>query len=226
MITVVIPTLNQNNYTDQLLFFISNNLVLPKEIILIDDGGNTEYKDLLKKYENLKIKFIKHDKTLGVNYSWNEGISLSKTPIISVINNDLVISNYFFKKIIESYNKENWGIVCPKTISRSKNVKLTNDDEVILEKMGKREGWCWTVRSEFIKNIDPIPSFLRTYCGDDYIFLMSKIKKYPIFKMMNNYIFHYGSGTVSVTKECNGERIREKKLWNNFKKDKLGDKII
>ncbi|MHA1344112.1 MAG: hypothetical protein ACTSQG_09010, partial [Promethearchaeota archaeon] len=110
-----------------------------------------------------------------------------------------------------------WGIICPKTLSKPKNVKLSVDEPVVLQNMGKREGWAWTARMSFIKRIDPIPSFLRTYCGDDYMFYCARGLGYSVLKMMNNTIYHYGGRTVIVTLQCKGERRREKKLWVPYK---------
>jgi len=221
MVTVVIPTYNQITYTDQLLNNILQNEVLPKKIILIDDCGSESCWPLVKKYKRRKkmpIEYIRHSSNKGVNYSWNEGIKLTTTPIVSILNNDIIISKFFFKKLIESYNRDsNWGIVCPKTIKVLKNVNLNIDDPVILKKMGKREGWAWSARMSFIKKIDPIPDFLRTYCGDDYVFYCAKGLGYSILKMMNNTIYHYGGKTVSVTKKCAGERKKEKKLFAAYK---------
>lgn len=215
MITVVIPTHNQIVYTDQLLNNILQNKILPQKIILIDDCGTEDVKNLVKKYKSLPIEYIRHSSNMGVNYSWNEGIQRTTTPIVSVLNNDIIINKFFFKKIIDSYNSNSkWGIVCPNTISKSKSVNLTVDEPVVLQNMGKREGWAWIARMSFVKRIDPIPSFLRTYCGDDYIFFCARKLGYSILKMMNNVIYHYGGKTVRATK---GERKRDKKKWYPYK---------
>jgi hypothetical protein len=135
--------------------------------------------------------------------------------IVAVMNNDLLINNNFFKKIVEAYENE-WAIICPNSV---KDVSLVYsvDDKVVLKPMGKREGWCWIARKSFLNKVKPIPNFLRTYCGDDYIFFNARILNFQVLKMMNNYIHHFGGGTIQVTKECWGERQKEKVLWNNYK---------
>lgn len=219
MITVVIPTLNQNNYTEILLNSIIENTIKPEKIFLINDGGNVkESEGIVKKYKDLNIELLSHLVTMGVNYSWNEGVRSSTTDIISVFNNDIILNKYFFEILIDCYNNYDWGIICPETVSNIKSISNIKN-EIILKEMSKREGWCWSVRSSFIKNIPPIPSFLRNYCGDDYIFHQSRLSKKPTLKMINNHIYHYGSGTVGVTKECNGLREKEKILWNNYKEN-------
>jgi GT2 family glycosyltransferase len=214
MITVVIPFLNQIKYTDDLLNNISNNEVLPEKIILIDDFSTEDSNDLLKKYNFLPIEYVRH----SLNYAWNHGISLTNTPLVSVLNNDIIINKYFFKKIIESFNiNDKLAVVCPLTTTVIENISLSKDEPVILKEMGKREGWAWTAKMSFLKRIDPIPSILRTYCGDDYIFTLARYLTYNVKKMTNNYVYHYGGRTINETKECWDERSKEKVLWNQYR---------
>lgn len=215
MITAIITSYNQKEYTDEILGYVNENIVHPDEILLIDDCSDCEIDDLLEKYKNLNIRLIKHKHNMGLNFSWNEGLKLAKTKIISVLNNDLVLNKYFFKKILESYDKRNWAIICPFSVLEKRKV-LDNDEPVIIKEMGKREGWCWTARKEFINQIDPIPSFLRIYCGDDYIFYCARRKNLPVLKMTNNFIYHYGGRTVMNTKSCYGLLQKEKELWRKY----------
>lgn len=206
---------NQITYTDQLLNNILQNEVLPQKIILIDDCSVENVRKLTKKYKNkLPLEYIRHSTNLGVNYSWNEGMKKTTTEMVSILNNDIVINKFFFKKIIDAYNSNSkWGIICPKTISKLKNV-IAVDKPVVLKNMGKREGWAWTARMSFIKKIEPIPSFLRTYCGDDYMFFCARSLGYSCLKMMNNAIYHYGGKSE---RKMPGERAIDKKKWLPYK---------
>jgi glycosyltransferase involved in cell wall biosynthesis len=217
MISVVIPVLNNRFYVENLLFNIRNNTEKPKEIFIIDDGSIEDIKFMVSHFEDLNIIYIKHHITKGVNYSWNEGIKLSRGDYISVLNSDLFINKYFFKKVKESFLIDSKiGIVCPTTVGIKNKVEQSNDDPVILNHMVKREGWAYSVRTSFIKRIDPIPSFLRTYCGDDYFFYCAKKLSYDCVKISNNYIFHYGSLTLNITPAITGEREKEKIKWNEY----------
>jgi GT2 family glycosyltransferase len=154
---------------------------------------------------------------MGVNFSWNEGIKLSKTKYISIFNNDILINRYFFKKIIETFELNNkFGIVCGKTINRSKNIKLTDDSPPQTQRMRKREGWAFTIRKEMSDLIPDIPKELKIYCGDDYLFFYCSLLGYVPIKILNNYLFHYGSLTVSSIRS-RGLRKIEKNIWKIYK---------
>lgn len=215
MITVVIPMLNQIKYTTILLDSISNNVVRPERIIIIDDGGSDNLEPLTKRYVNLNLEIIRHNETKGVNYSWNEGVSKTNTELVSVLNNDIIVNPLFFKKILEAHKQsESWGIVCPFTVD-NENLSY-NKERVRLKSMVKREGWAWTARMSFMKRVKPIPSILKTHFGDDYIFYCAKKLGYNTFKIMNNEIYHYASKTLLTTTPMGGGKEVERKQWNKL----------
>lgn len=215
MITVVIPVHNQSNLTKDLLRNIANNVVQPKKIILIDNNSSENIDSVIKKYNN--IQYIKQPKNYGVNHAWNLGIKLANTKFVSVLNNDIVINKYFFKKIIECFNLDNKiGIVCGKTIKIMKNIKLTDDSSVKIGTMKKREGWAYTIRKELANKIKPIPKRFKIYCGDDYLFFWTRKLGYKTIKILNNYLYHYGNKTTSKDFQRGSLRRYEKKLLRKY----------
>jgi GT2 family glycosyltransferase len=227
MISVIIPVLNYAIYTKQLLINIRNNIKKPKEIFIIDDKSVEDIKGLTLEFTDLNIIYIRHNRTLGFNYACNEGMQLSTGDYISFLNNDIIINNYFFKKIEEAFlNDQQIGIICPMTIKEKDKIIESSDEKIILTNMKKREGWAYSANMSFIKRIHLIPSFLRTYCGDDYIFYKAQKLNYKCMKIMNNYIYHYGGLTVGITPKCSGEREREKVLYNKFISGEIDENFI
>jgi len=223
MITVVVPVLNQIQITNEFLGYIVENVVLPEEIILIDNGSTEKIGKLVKKYNGkIRIRFIRHKRNTGVNAAWNEGIKLTKTPLISILNNDIVLNKYFFKKIIEaSQVSEKYGIFCVTNAKRIKQVDESRDDKVKIANMGKREGWAFTIRKEITNRLPPIPSDLKIYCGDDFLYYGTRtVLGYQAVRITNNYIFHLGGRTVK-SRQFKGVRKREKVIWNKNHKPEL-----
>jgi len=216
MITAIIPFYNQILYTKSLLDQIFKMKTKPDKIILIDDCSE-ELFDIKKYSSKLNIQYIKHKTNRGLNYSWNEGLNLSNTPLISVLNNDIILNEFFFDKIIE-VQKENWGIVCP---NKAKTIEMVNNENLPpkIIHLKKRQGWCWTIKKEVYNLIGKIPSFLRIYCGDDYIFLKSKNLGFENVMISNNYVYHYGGATVNSPVYA-GLREQEKKLFLEHLKGK------
>jgi GT2 family glycosyltransferase len=217
MFSVIIPVLNNRNYTKDLLIDIRDNIQKPEEIFIIDDNSVEDIKSLVDEFSDLKIKYLKNDKTRGFNYACNEGIKLSTQNYISFLNNDIRINKYFFKKIKDAFLfNETIGIVCPETIKDLNRVYESKDEKIILKNIGKREGWAYTIRASIAKNIHPIPSFLRIYCGDDYMFYWVRRLGYLCIKITNNLIFHFGGKTVGITPSCVGLIEKEKSKFAEY----------
>jgi len=225
MITVVMPVLGHIKLTNNMLRMMSNNIVKPEMVIIFDNDYKSNLGSIIEKYRGeLNICYIKNNTNIGVNPCWNEGILRSKTPLISILNNDLLISKYFFKKIIETYNEnDKYGIICPNTIKNRATVETTNDDKVIVNKMGKREGWAFTIRKDLTNKMDPIPEELKIYCGDDYLFKKCRDLEYKAVKIMNNYIYHFGGVTVSGHFGKRTPLKEEKVIWSDILKKEISN---
>ena len=221
MITVVVPVLNQLKMTNQFLRHILNNVVLPKEIILIDNGSTDNIRKSARKFGKvLPITYVRYKKNMGVNYAWRDGINRAKTDLICVLNNDIIINKFFFKKIIETANiNNNFGVICGTTLKTVKAVtKNTKDEPVKFIEGGMKkggEGWAYTIRKDLRDKIPPIPNFLENYYGDYYYFLCSKLLGYKNIKILNNNLFHHGSVTVLARykRPKNTSRRGEQNKW-------------
>ena len=93
-VSVVIPVLNQIYYTDLLFQDIIKNEIKPTQVILIDDGSTDDYSEIVNKYSCLNINYIRNKETMGVNYAWNMGIKISTYPIVTILNNDIIINKF------------------------------------------------------------------------------------------------------------------------------------
>jgi len=226
MITVIVPVFNQLHITDQFLRCISENVVLPERILLFDNASTERIGRLVKKYGKYgklnMIKYIRNSKNVGVNAVWNEGIKMTQTPLVSILNNDLILNKYFFKKIIEAFQvNEKYGIFCASNVRSIKQVKQSKDEKVKLALIGKREGWAFTIRRDVVTRLPPIPSDLKIYCGDDYLYYGTReVLGYKAVRITNNYIYHLGGRTVRA-KQFRGIRKKEKALWNSSHKRQL-----
>ena len=89
--SVIIPFKTFNlKYFDRCCDSILNQSIKPNELIFIDDSGkkNGAKKYINLKFKNQKIKIIKNKKNMGVCYSLNKGIKISKNKIIFRIDID------------------------------------------------------------------------------------------------------------------------------------------
>lgn len=206
-IGVIVPIIH-DKFINGLLDCIAQNSLLPDKIIIIDNSENG-----VKLKTRLNIERYTPPSPHGVNASWNYGIHelFAQVDLISILNDDLLIENLFFEKILRVallYKK--FGVFCPETVSDAILIRDAMPlDSVIGSGMNRREGWAWTIRSEVAKQIPPIPDELKTWCGDDWYWHHCAKLNRPWMKMINNKCFHFvgqSNRIVDVHKDIRKEK--------------------
>lgn len=202
-ITVVIPII-KDKWLPGILNNMRANTVKPIDIIIIDNGAR-EAKETCESFPDLPIRYLKQDKNLGVNASWNLGLREAKTELVSILNDDLVLPDRFFEAIqgaFRSYARA--GFVIPSTVGPPLRLSPHKTPPWIVGKPGDvlvdgnvREavplgfrdgGWCMTVRKSIVPEI---PNCMHTFCGDDFIFRAVQDAGYWPLKLTKCRVFHY-----------------------------------
>lgn len=106
--TVVVTTKNREVFLKRCIDSLTNNLLKPDEIIIVNDGGATIYREFFDCDINLII--INNDKSLGGNKARNQGVMASSGDIIFFLDDD------------DAYTPE----------SISERIKLFEDPDVVL----------------------------------------------------------------------------------------------
>lgn len=202
-ITVVIPVI-KDKWLVPILQNIQGNTVQPTEIIIIDNGAKLA-KEVCERFTSLPIRYIRQDKNIGVNASWNLGLRLANTELVSILNDDLVLPDGFFEAIQNTFRSyPRAGFVVPTTIGpplrmspdkkppwtqgNPEDVSVSDGPHECIPISFRDGGWCMTVR----KSITPqIPSTMFTFCGDDFIFRAIGESGYWTLKSTTIRIYHY-----------------------------------
>jgi len=197
MLCVILPVFNHIQWTDNCLNSLKQGTKQPSEIILIDNGNEETCRHLVEKYRSLNIHYIGNEENIGVNSSWNLGLSITKRKNVLFLNNDTNANRYFIEKIIRVMKDPTIGICVP-TRFRGSNLesKSYSEEDPVIQECIFIEGWAFTMRREIFDKVGFIPMEFKTFMGDTYFFECSKWLKYRNVKMMNNLVYHYGSGTL------------------------------
>jgi GT2 family glycosyltransferase len=90
MIDIIIPNYNGNKYLKECIDSLYTQTYPNFRIIIIDNASTDSDYKWLNQYEN--IVFKKLDKNYGFDRAVNEGIKLSNTEYVVLLNNDTVAS--------------------------------------------------------------------------------------------------------------------------------------
>jgi len=186
---VFIPVV-QECFVRPLMTYIERNTVRPDKIIILNNSSKS---NIVIPARRGTLEIVKPPEPLTVNASWNYGIQklAGEVDLIAVLNDDLIIEDMFFEKLLYAAKKNTKaGVFCPNTAHDQNRVR-NPFRTTTCSPMTRREGWAWTIRSEVAKLIDPIPEQLVTWCGDDWYWRHCHKLNRPWMKMMNNHIFHF-----------------------------------
>lgn len=138
------------------------------EIILI----NNAKRDI--KVQNNIVRVITPDTNLYVNPSWNLGIKESKYEYFALLNDDLLLCNNFFSKLLFHIN-DSTGIIGAdvKHIHTSYKPQdyeeLPEEHNIILKAVNERTYAFGILMAGKKSSYYPIPDQLKVWCGDDYL---------------------------------------------------------
>lgn len=86
-VTIIMPTYNRETALEMTLVGFSKQTYLEFEIIIVNDGGNKEVKNIVDKYKNkLRIKYI-YQKNMGRSVARNTALKCAKGKYI-IFNDD------------------------------------------------------------------------------------------------------------------------------------------
>ena len=86
------------------------------ELIIVDNGSNSETKKWLASLDWLDFTLIENKVNKGISYGWNQGVKLAKYDYICFLNSDTLVSPNWLGKIMRGFKySKDIGIVGPST---------------------------------------------------------------------------------------------------------------
>lgn len=99
-VTVVIPCYNYGDHVAEAIDSVLNQSVLPKKIIIINDGSTDNSKEVIDSFKGNKLIEIVHKKNSGVIATKNLGISMSETYWTLFLDADDMLAKNFLAETL------------------------------------------------------------------------------------------------------------------------------
>ncbi|KPV96912.1 glycosyltransferase family 2 protein [Pseudoalteromonas sp. P1-8] len=158
-LSVVITTQNRNDDLVRAIKSIKTQSVLPKEVIVVDDGSDVRvHLSLLSELPNSILTVIhRNSEPMGANYSRNMGLKLATSTLVSFLDDDDEFYPNKIEKVLKEYSNTNADIITSKakvdfinsksayTISPSKHVSF--ETQLIKNEVGTTS--MVTIKREF-----------------------------------------------------------------------------
>ncbi|AGF54983.1 glycosyltransferase involved in cell wall biosynthesis [Clostridium saccharoperbutylacetonicum] len=88
MISIIIPTFNRANTIERSVLSILDQTYQDFELIIVDDNSQDETEVIVRRMNDKRIKYIKHERNLGANAARNTGVRAAKGELIAFQDSD------------------------------------------------------------------------------------------------------------------------------------------
>lgn len=123
MISIIIAVYNQLPMNKIFLEYLERYTNSDYELIIVDNGstdGSSEF------FESRGAKVLKNNGNFSYPYSQNRGIEIAKGDIYMFLNNDIIVSPNWDKRLIEILEKNELDIITSCGIEKLENIEVTN----------------------------------------------------------------------------------------------------
>lgn len=98
--SIIVPTYNRENYISKCIDSVLNQTYDNFELIIVDDGSTDNTENIIKKYNDNRLKYFKNDNH-GIAYSRNYGIDKASGDYLFFLDSD----DYIERNLLEEVNK-------------------------------------------------------------------------------------------------------------------------
>jgi GT2 family glycosyltransferase/MoaA/NifB/PqqE/SkfB family radical SAM enzyme len=229
MVSIIILTYNQLEFTKECVNSIQKHTKEPYEIIFVDNSSTDGTRKWLGKIvnDNPNYKLIENPKNLGFAKGCNQGMKASSGEYIVLLNNDVIVTGNWLSGLLEGLAEHpEVGIVGPMTNNISGPQKIPDVGYDSLDGIEKyahsfREknrnrrirwrrivGFCMLFRHELVNEIGGLDeSFGSGNFEDDDYCLRVELAGYKNFIVGDVFIHHFGSVTFVGNKIDYGTSI-------------------
>lgn len=215
LVSIVILTFNELDYTKRCVESIQKNTPEPHEIIFVDNGSRDGTVKWFKKFVtiNSRYRLIENKENLGFARGCNQGIETSKGEHILLLNNDVLVTENWLSGMLEHLNSSpDIGIVGPMTnnisgIQKAEGITYRSEEhlEAYAREFRNRNrhrrvpsrrlvGFCMLFRRHLVNEIGPLDETFGTgNFEDDDFCLRAALAGYRNVIAGDVFIHHYGS---------------------------------
>lgn len=224
-VTVVIPNFNGKAYLEVCLASLEGQVGASFETIVVDNGSTDGSIQWIE--ENYPaVRLIRYPENFGFCKAVNEGIQVSRTPYVLLLNNDIQTDRHFVRQLTEAIERHPRAFSCGAKMLQYKDRSLVDDAGNYYNAMGwafargkdrpskdyRREEKIFAAcagaaiyRRELFEKIGYFDEEHFAYLEDTDIGYRARLHGYENWFAPKAIVYHVGSGTT-------GSRYNEFKI--------------
>lgn len=104
-VTIIIPNYNGRHFMEPCLKSLARQSYQDFRILVVDNCSTDGSLDFMREtYPNIQVEAL--DKNYGFSYAVNQGIKMSDTPYVILLNNDTVVEKHYVEEMIKAMKRD------------------------------------------------------------------------------------------------------------------------
>ena len=212
-VSIIAANYNNGQYLKDFIGSVNESTVLPKELIIIDDGSHDDSIDILNGYSNLEyLKILKFDKNRGFCKALNVGIkSATGDYIMRVDPDDMLVKDRIEKQV--------------EFLEKNKDISVVGSNVVYFHAKTKKELFRSNfptghsnIKAEYLKGdhgVQHPATMIRAGVMKKYKYVQknAKVEDYEIF----SHILNDGYKFANIRKPLTKMRVHNQSISSNIK---------
>jgi glycosyltransferase involved in cell wall biosynthesis len=131
-VTVAIPTYNRAHYLKEAIESVLNQTYTDYELLVVDNASTDNTEEVVKSFNDKRIKYIKNEKNIGMVNNWNKCIDLAQGKYLIIFHDDDIMKPELLEKEINILNRYDDVVIV------ATNVTLIDEDNNVLKRKNIR----------------------------------------------------------------------------------------
>lgn len=113
-VSIMIPTFRRPKLIREAIdSVVRQKTSISFEVVIVDNDSEGTYEneliDIVQSYSNINIKYYKNEKNIGMFGNWNRCIELASSSLISILNDDDILNDYWLDTAYENIDHESFS---------------------------------------------------------------------------------------------------------------------
>lgn len=106
-VTVAIPTYNRAHYLKEAIESVLNQTYTDYELLVVDNASTDNTEEVVKSFNDKRIKYIKNETNIGMVNNWNKCIDLAQGEYLIIFHDDDIMKPELLEKEVEILERDN-----------------------------------------------------------------------------------------------------------------------
>lgn len=203
LVSIILPTYNGLDYLRQSIDSCLNQTYKNIELLIVDDGSGERTVQIIKSYNDRRIKYIRHKKNLGLPGALNTGFAASHGDYLTWTSDDNFYALNAIDKMVSG-------------LENNKNIDFIYTDYFVIYDSGKIKkarisspynldayncvGACFLYKRNVYDCIGEYDTEFKL--AEDYNYWL-RVRKYFRMKKMNKFLYYYRRHRKSLSETNN-----------------------